>query len=256
VRQRESGAEPPEPLIGGLNAVYAELATGRVQRLWVDAERRDGRLAELLELASSQGVPVERVARKVLDQRLPGVRHQGVVAQGAAVPMRSEAELPNLIAETAEPPLLLVLDQVQDPHNLGACLRSAVGFGVQAVIVPRDRAVRVTPVVRKVASGAAERIPLVMVTNLARTLRSLREAGVRVVGAAGDARQEIWSADLGGPLALVMGGEQKGLRRLTRECCDQLVRIPMTGLVESLNVAAATAVCLFEARRQRTGLVG
>lgn len=255
-RRRNSGTDASEHLIGGFNAVYAQLATGRVQRLWVDAGRRDGRLAQLLDLAASQGVPVERVPREALDQRLPGMRHQGVVARGAVVPMRGEAELLDLIAATAEPPLLLVLDQVQDPHNLGACLRSAVGFGVHAVIVPRDRAARVTPAVRKVASGAAEQVPIVTVTNLARVLSSLRDAGVWVVGTAGDAQQEVWSADLRGPLALVMGGEQKGLRRLTRESCDQLVRIPMAKSVESLNVAAATAVCLFEARRQRTGFAG
>ena len=147
--------------------------------------------------------------------------------------------------------LLLMLDGVQDPHNLGACLRSAEAVGVDAVVVPKDRAVGLTPVVRKAAAGAAERVPVSAVTNLVRTLEKLKQLGYWVVGLAGDAEEDLYEVDLTGPLVVVMGGEAEGLRRLTRETCDRLVRIPMTGQIESLNVSVATAVCLYEAYRQR-----
>jgi len=160
-----------------------------------------------------------------------------------------------LLDQLAEPPFLLVLDQVQDPHNLGACLRSADAAGVHGVIAPRDNAVGLTPTVHKVASGAARTVPFFQVTNLARVLRTLKERGIWLVGAAGEAEQSIYQADLTGPLALVMGAEDTGLRRLTREECDFLVRIPMRGHVESLNVSVATGVVLFEALRQRGAAV-
>ncbi len=169
----------------------------------------------------------------------------------ADVTARNEDDLFDLLESLHEPPFLLVLDGVQDPHNLGACLRSADAAGVHAIIAPKDRAVALTDTVRKIACGAAEHLPFVMVTNLARTLNRLKEAGLWLVGTADDAKESLYDVDLTGPLALVMGAEGKGLRRLTRECCDFLVHIPMTGSVECLNVSVATGVCLFEAVRQR-----
>ncbi|MCP4283408.1 MAG: 23S rRNA (guanosine(2251)-2'-O)-methyltransferase RlmB, partial [Gammaproteobacteria bacterium] len=165
---------------------------------------------------------------------------------------QGESALENLLINLDEPPFLLILDGVQDPHNLGACLRSADGAGVHAVIAPKDRSVGLTPVVRKVASGAAESTPFFQVTNLARTLKQLkRDYNLWLVGTAGESEQNMYTADLTGPLALVMGGEEKGMRRLTRDSCDYLVRLPMHGAVESLNVSVATGVCLYEALRQR-----
>jgi len=238
----------------GLHAVAAllEHEPGRVTRLWALASRKDARLSRLVELARKRGVPVNESSRVELDGLVQGARHQGVVAvyAGEAAPL-AEPDLEVILDAVLGPPLLLVLDGVQDPHNLGACLRSADGAGVHAVVVPRDRAVGLTPVVRKVASGAAESVPLVQVTNLARTLRGLQDRGLQIVGTAGDAGQSIFDADLTGPLAFVMGGEGSGLRRLTREVCDGLVRVPMAGLVESLNVSVAAGVCLYEVVRQR-----
>ena len=182
---------------------------------------------------------------------MPDARHQGVVARCRAVTVWQEDDLDQLLDGLSVPPLLLVLDGVQDPHNLGACLRSADAAGVHAVIAPRDRAVGLTPVVRKVASGAAETVPFIQVTNLARTLRTLKDKGLWTVGADAEGDGDVFSADLRGPTVLVMGAEGQGMRRLTREHCDLLVRIPMQGTVESLNVSVATGICLFEAVRQR-----
>jgi 23S rRNA (guanosine2251-2'-O)-methyltransferase len=212
----------------------------------------DQRLAAILAQAAAAGIEVQRLSRKELDTLLPGRNHQGVLAQvsGGSCEL-PESGLPALLAALGEPALLLVLDGVQDPHNLGACLRSADAAGVHAVIVPKDRAAGITPVVHKVACGATQTVPLFTVTNLARTLRSLKEAGIWLYGAAGDAAQDLYTTDLQGPVALVLGGEGSGLRRLTRELCDFLVAIPMAGSVESLNVSVATGVLLFEARRQR-----
>jgi len=238
----------------GLHAVGSLLQRDptRVSVLLVQEGRRDARVEEVLALASRAGVPVRRVARSELDERVPGVSHQGVVAEsGAAAAGLTEQGLPDFLAALGEPPFLLVLDGVQDPHNLGACLRSADAAGVHAVIVPRDRAAPLNGAARKVACGAADAVPLVRVTNLARTLRGLRDAGIWIYGAAGDAPQTLYEADLSGPLALVLGGEGKGLRRLTREHCDGLIAIPMAGSVSSLNVSVAAGICLFEARRQR-----
>ena len=210
------------------------------------------RAAALETLAVAAGVPVERLPRRELDRRFPQTTHQGVVAHlRSAVSMRSEKELPALLDSLAAPAFLLVLDGVQDPHNLGACLRSADAAGVQAVIIPRDRAVGITAVVHKVASGAVQSVPVFAVTNLARTLRMLKEAGIWLYGASDTAEQDLYATDLRGPLALVLGGEGRGLRRLTAELCDFRIAIPMAGVVESLNVSAAAAVLLFEARRQR-----
>ena len=248
--------------IFGIHAVDSLLRRNprSVQRLWVQAGRQDKRIAALLELAGNQGVPVTREPKKSLDEKVEG-RHQGVVAEAQDDPAQGEGspshiwqekQLLEAVSGSDHPVLILVLDGVTDPHNLGACLRSADAAGVHVVIAPKDRAAGLTPTACKVASGAAETIPFIQVTNLARTLRWLRqEAGIRLVGTAGEAEASLYQAELTGPLGLVMGGEEKGLRRLTREQCDQLVHLPMAGAVESLNVSVAAGVCLFEAVRQR-----
>jgi 23S rRNA (guanosine2251-2'-O)-methyltransferase len=240
----------------GLNAVRSALkhGAGQVSVLAVDAGRRDRRLQELIDAAKAAGITVEPMARDALDRLAGGANHQGAVATVRAPAARDEAALDALLEDLPHPPFLLALDGVQDPHNLGACLRSADAAGADAVIAPRDRAVGLTPAVCKVASGAAESVPFFQVTNLTRPLERLRDAHrVWVVGTAGEAGTVIYDADLRGPLALVLGGEEKGLRRLTREHCDLLVRLPMAGMVESLNVAVAAGICLFEAVRQRRG---
>jgi 23S rRNA (guanosine2251-2'-O)-methyltransferase len=238
----------------GIHTVGALLAHDprQVTGLWVLASRKDARLERIVEAAVWAGLPVHPSARAELDTLAPGARHQGVVAAVREGPVPfGESDLEAMVAGSAGVPLVLVLDGVQDPHNLGACLRTADAAGALAVVAPRDRAVGLTPAARKVASGAAESVPFVQVTNLARALRTLKDAGLRVVGAAGDAGQSLYDADLAGPLALVVGGEGTGLRRLTRETCDALVRIPMAGSVESLNVSVAAALCLYESVRQR-----
>jgi 23S rRNA (guanosine2251-2'-O)-methyltransferase len=238
----------------GLHAVASLLASrpAEVTGLAVAEGAGDQRLAGLLEAAGTAGITVQRVSRRELDQRFPDARHQGVVATvAAAIPELTEKGLPDFLAALAEPAFLLILDGVQDPHNLGACLRTADAAGVHAVILPRDRAAGITPVVHKVACGAAESVPVCFVTNLARTLRTLRNAGIWIYGASDAAEQDLYDTELSGPLALALGGEGKGLRRLTAELCDFLVAIPMAGQVESLNVSVAAGVLLFEARRQR-----
>jgi len=237
----------------GLHAVEGILRKnpGKVSALTVADSRDDRRLYAIVDRASAAGVPVTRLPGKELDKLLPGARHQGVLATVQAAETLHEQDLPGLLRSLQEPPFLLVLDGVQDPHNLGACLRCADAAGVHAVIVPRDRAARITPAVRKVASGAAESVPVIFVTNLARTLRTLRDEGVWIYGASDAAEKDLYSMDLKGPVALVLGGEGTGLRRLTREHCDYLLAIPMAGQVESLNVSVAAGVILFEARRQR-----
>jgi len=239
-------------LVFGLHAVEALLrAPGRVRELWLDAGRRDQRMRELAARAEQGKVRVQWVEKEKLDELSQQGRHQGAVARVRPSQALSESALEELLVNLTEPAFLLILDGVQDPHNLGACLRTADGAGVHAVIAPRDRAAGLNPTVRKVASGAAETVPFIQVTNLARTLRMLRENGVRVVGTAGEAEQTVYQADLTGPLAVVLGAEGKGMRRLTRDHCDLLVHIPMQGGVESLNVSVATGVCLYEALRQR-----
>jgi 23S rRNA (guanosine2251-2'-O)-methyltransferase len=243
--------------VAGLHSVRAALHHGadQVVRVWFDARRRDRRLRQLLEELSARGIHATGVERGELDRLVPGANHQGIVAETRVPAARDESDLDLLLAG-AKAPLLLVLDGVQDPHNLGACLRTADAAGVLAVVAPKDRSVGLTPVACKVASGAAESVPFVQVTNLARVLRRLREQhGVWVVGTAGEAGQDLYATDLTGPLALVMGGEEKGLRRLTREQCDSLVRLPMAGQVASLNVSVATGVALYESVRQRRGSV-
>ncbi|MCK5639197.1 MAG: 23S rRNA (guanosine(2251)-2'-O)-methyltransferase RlmB [Gammaproteobacteria bacterium] len=245
-----------ESLIFGLHAVQAAITSNAhsITCLQLDEGRHDKRMQSLAESAEAKGLEVQWLSKKELDKLSKGERHQGVVARIKVAKTWSEADLENLLTGLDRPPLLLVLDGVQDPHNLGACLRTADAVGVDAVIAPRDRACGLNATVRKVACGAAETVPFVPVTNLARTLRTLNHAGVTLVGSAGEAQQSLYQADLKGPLAIIMGAEEKGLRRLTREHCDTLIYIPMKGSVESLNVSAATAVCLYEAARQRSGI--
>ena len=240
-----------EEYLYGLHAVRVALQRGLIRELWCDRQRRDRRLAEIRDLAEKAGVACREVSSRELGLLLPEVRHQGVIGRLRPLRERNERDLESQLERLEHPPLLLVLDGVQDPHNLGACLRTADAAGVDAVIAPRDRAAGLTATVRKVACGAAQTVPFIRVTNLARTLRRLQDSGVWLVGAAGEGAQELYRTDLTGPLAIVMGAEGRGLRRLTRETCDLLVRIPMMGAVESLNVSVATAVCLYEALRQR-----
>lgn len=242
-----------EERIHGLHAVRAALQADpdNVIEVWVDRLRRDPKIQAILKLAGEHGISIRHMTRRELDDELPGARHQGVAARFRGAPAPTESDLDDLLDGLGVPPFLLVLDGVQDPHNLGACLRSADAAGVHAVIAPRDRAVGLTSTVRKVACGGAETVPFIQVTNLARCLRELQERGIWLVGAAGEAEHDVYQADLKGPLALVMGAEEKGMRRLTREACDSLVRIPMQGRVESLNVSVATGILLFEALRQR-----
>lgn len=238
--------------IFGLHAVMAALRSGReCRKLWLQDTRHDHRLQDVEARARALGVAVERVPRRQLDQLAGAPGHQGVVGEFAASVHPETLE--ELLDGLDVPPFLLVLDGVQDPHNLGACLRTADAAGVHAVIAPRDRACGITPVVRKVAAGAAETIPFYPVTNLARTMRELKARGIWLTGTAGEADRTVYDVDLTGASALVMGAEGEGLRRLTREECDHLVRLPMAGSVESLNVSVATGICLFEAVRQRRG---
>jgi 23S rRNA (guanosine2251-2'-O)-methyltransferase len=243
-----------EQSVHGFHAVRALLnrSPERVLALHILNGRRDRRLQDLLEVAQQHGVGVRECSREQLDRLAPGGVHQGVIAEVKAAQALGEAFLfDELLPRLDAPALLLVLDGVTDPHNLGACLRSADAFGAHALIVPRDNAAPLNATARKAASGAAEVVPMVSVTNLARTLRGLQAAGVWVVGAAGEAAQDIGSVDLSGPVALVMGAEGSGMRRLTREHCDYLAAIPMAGEVSSLNVSVATGVFLYEAFRQR-----
>lgn len=232
-----------------------------VRQLWLQRGRDDKRIAALLELAQNQGIAVERESRQALDNRV-SARHQGAVAQvlegarpsgavAGGANLWSEADLLRAVESKSGPVLLLVLDGVTDPHNLGACLRSADAAGVDAVVVPKDKSADLNATVRKVACGAAEVVPFVKVTNISRTLQALQERGVWLYGAAGEAPQSLYDSDFSTSVALVMGAEGGGLRRLTREQCDFLVHLPMAGSVSSLNVSVATGICLFEVVRQR-----
>ncbi len=236
----------------GLHAVSAALRhqPESVQELWLDQTRRDRALVQIRLLAAELGIVAHEVSRRELDQQVPNARHQGVVARAVASRKVTETSLEQLLDGVAQP-LLLVLDGVQDPHNLGACLRTAEAAGAHAVIAPADRAVGLTATARKVASGAAESVPFVQVTNLARTLEHLKKRGMWFAGLAGEGAQSLYDLDCNVPLGLVLGAEGGGLRRLTRERCDWLVRIPMAGQVESLNVSVAAGVAMFEAVRQR-----
>jgi 23S rRNA (guanosine2251-2'-O)-methyltransferase len=224
----------------------------RLQQVWIQTGRQDKRVKSVTDALDGLGVRWKVVHRRELDERVSGV-HQGVVAAVAESREWTEDDLLAQLSNSDKPPFLLVLDGVTDPHNLGACMRTADAVGVQAVIVPKDKSASLTPVARKVACGAAETVPFVRVTNLARFLRELKDLGVWLIGTAGEADAGLFQADFKGPVALVMGAEGKGMRRLTREHCDQLINIPMQGHVDSLNVSVATGVCLYEALRQRLG---
>ncbi|QJD70347.1 23S rRNA (guanosine(2251)-2'-O)-methyltransferase RlmB [Marinobacterium sp. LSUCC0821] len=239
-------------MVFGIHAVTTLLSRDpeRVKKLFVVQGRLDQKIESILDLAAGQGISVERVNKNRLDDRVQGV-HQGVVAEVKPMPQLGDKELDNLLDQISGTPLLLVLDGVTDPHNLGACLRTADAAGVHAVIAPRDKSAPLNATASKVACGAAEAIPYFQVTNLSRTLTQLQERGIWIVGTAGEADATIYQSDLKGPLALVMGAEGKGMRRLTRENCDLLINIPMAGEVSSLNVSVATGVTLFEIVRQR-----
>ncbi len=239
--------------IYGFHAINTRLrqSAGSVEEIYVAAARQDGRARELVRLAEMQGVRVISSDTARLDGMAGGrsIRHQGVVARVSVMP--HHVTLEDVLETLSEPALLLVLDGVQDPHNLGACLRVADAVGAHAVVAPKDRAVGLNATAIKVACGAADTVSYVTVTNLARSLRQMQEYGVWTVGADASADRTIYDIDLKVPLALVLGAEGGGLRRLTRETCDTLARIPMCGAVESLNVSVAGGICLFEARRQR-----
>lgn len=242
---------PELQLIHGFHAVTSRLRQreGAVREIYVDAARRDQRARDLLALAATRGVRVIAVDAKRLDGMAGQARHQGVVAK--AEPLRMPTHIEDVLEDLTEPPLLLLLDGVTDPHNLGACLRVADAMGVHAVIAPKDHAVGLNATVAKVASGAADSVPYLMVTNLARTMRELKDRGIWLIGADEHAERDLYDIRLGGPLGWVLGAEGGGLRRLTRETCDELARIPMLGSVESLNVSVSAGICLAEARRQR-----
>ncbi|WP_026377311.1 23S rRNA (guanosine(2251)-2'-O)-methyltransferase RlmB [Aestuariibacter salexigens] len=236
----------------GLHALEAVVKREpeRLIELFVLKGRDDERLINIVNQARRFGVSVQFCQRRVLDDKVNGEQHQGIVARAKPGKAFSEADL-DVIIEEHNQPFLLVLDGVTDPHNLGACLRTADAAGVHAVIVPKDKSAGLTATVRKVAVGAAETVPLIKVTNLARTLKAIQQQGVWVIGTAGEATQSLYDCKLQGPMALVMGAEGKGMRRLTRESCDELVKLPMMGSVSSLNVSVATGVCLYEIVRQR-----
>jgi len=240
--------------IYGYHAIKALLETApeQVITLCLQAKRQDERLQNLINLAKDSNISIERISRQELDELLGrGIQHQGMVAKAKQFSGFNESALESLLTGLEQPKLILILDGLQDPHNLGACLRSANAFGVHAVIAPKDRAVGITPVVRKVASGAVSTTPFVQVTNLARTMRWLQEQGIWIIGTEAEGETILRDVDCSGDIAIVLGSEGEGMRRLTKKHCDYLARIPMRGTVDSLNVSVATAVSLYEIQRQR-----
>ncbi len=253
VRDRQRAAD--EGVVYGVHAVAALLASGpeRIAEIWYQKGQGKGRLRAIVAGAREADVRLEERSRDEIDARVvAGARHQGVVAiLGSNRRHWSEADLEAIVSASEDPALLLILDGVQDPHNLGACLRTADAAGVQAVIVPKNRAVGLTATVSKVACGAAETVPLIEVTNLGRCMRRLKDLGVWLVGTAAEAERPVYEIEMTMPVAIALGAEGKGLRRMTREQCDFLASIPLAGSVASLNVSVAAAVCLFEVVRQR-----
>lgn len=239
--------------VAGIHAAESALANSpdKIVSAWVDERRGDARVSSVLDGLAALGIAVQSVGRNRLDTLAEGRNHQGVVLEVLVPGELGENELRNALEAPQGLPFYLVLDHVQDPHNLGACLRTADAVGVQGVILTRDQSASMTPVVAKVACGAAETMPIYRVTNLARAIDWLKDAGIWVVGAAGEAGLTAYQADLSVPLAMAVGAEGKGLRRLTRERCDLLVKLPMVGTVESLNVSVATGILLYESLRQR-----
>lgn len=244
---------PRDALIFGIHAVLSAIRDdpSNVLEVWVDRHRHDERIRSLIDTANRSGLKVFSVDTKILRRQVGLERHQGVVARYRSSPALTEDDLVGILKSADQQILLLVLDGITDPRNLGACMRTAEAVGVHAVIAPTDRAVRITPSVRKVASGAAQRVPYVTVKNLARCCRYLKNEGIWLFGADSGAANCLFDLDLTKPMALILGGEGSGLRRLTRELCDYLVSLPMAGQVESLNVSVATGICLYEVVRQR-----
>lgn len=242
-----------EHVVYGIHAVSAALANPHrhIKMLYINQERLDSRLQAVLDEATHQGISIKRETMQTLNRQFPDITHQGVIACAGGLPEYSESHLSQLLESSKKPALILILDGITDPHNLGACLRSADATGVDFVIIPKDKSASITPVVSKVACGAAESVPLVRVTNLARALNTLKEQGVWIYGAAGEAEASIYQLDCKTSLAIVMGAEGSGLRRLTRDLCDGLFKLPMQGEVSSLNVSVATGVSLYEVMRQR-----
>jgi len=243
-----------DEIVFGIHAVNNLLkrAPERISEMYVQKGRDDERFRALFQLASSNGLRIQEAKKTFLDNLAEGGNHQGVAVKSKQPQAKKENELYKQLDDLAENAFLLVLDSITDPHNLGACLRSADAAGVHAVIAPKDNAVGLTATVSKVACGAAESVPYYQVTNLARTLKELQGRGIWLYGTAGEASDSVFNTDLRGPIAIVMGAEGKGLRRLTRESCDHLINIPMAGDVSSLNVSVAGGICLFEAVRQRS----
>ncbi len=241
----------------GLHSVQAALdySPKKIHQAWVDSGRQDKRLTQAIDDLGALGIVPEKVDRKRLDRLADNNNHQGIVIEVEMPGELSESDLKTAVENLTETALFLVLDNVQDPHNLGACLRTADATGVHGVIITKDNATGITPTVCKVASGAAETVPVYQVTNLARTLRWLKGEGLWIMGAAGETAQTVYTTDFTIPMALVVGTEGKGLRRLTKEQCDVLVSVPMLGQVESLNLSVATGVLLYEAVRQRLAAV-
>lgn len=228
-----------------------DVPVSRIKEIWLAADRQDQRVEALLTAAREQGIVVHKAERETLDKIAPEVQHQGCAARCKPLESLDEKGLLDLVENLSEPAFLLILDGVQDPHNLGACLRTAEAAGVHAVVAPKDRASGLTATAVKISSGAAERVPFAQVTNLSRLIKDLQQLGVWLVGTSGDAQQSLFQVDLKGPVAIVLGAEGKGIRRLTRDNCDEVIYIPMQGEAESLNVSVAAGVCLFEAYRQR-----
>jgi 23S rRNA (guanosine2251-2'-O)-methyltransferase len=239
-------------IIYGIHAVEAVLRNQpeNVLQVFVQQGRNDNRIKKILDIAKNSGVSLQSISNDKLKEKCPKARHQGVVAEIRAG-RSGTVTLDEVLQKDSV--LLLVLDEVQDPHNIGACLRTADAIGVDAVVVSKNRSPALTPVIRNVASGAAETVPYIMVSNIARALQKIKDNNVWVVGTSGDASHTIYDCNVNNRLALVMGSEGKGMRRLTREACDELISIPMQGSVESLNISVATAVCLYEIRRQQSG---
>ncbi|MDD5460936.1 MAG: 23S rRNA (guanosine(2251)-2'-O)-methyltransferase RlmB [Methylococcales bacterium] len=237
----------------GLHSIQAALdySPKKIHKAWIDNGRQDKRLGQAIDDLLALGIEPERVDRKRLDRLADNNNHQGILIEVEMPGALSESDLKTAVENMPETALFLVLDNVQDPHNLGACLRTADATGVHGVIITKDNATRITPTVCKVASGAAETVPVYQVTNLSRTLRWLKSEGLWIMGAAGETAQTFYKADFTVPVALVVGAEGKGLRRLTKEQCDVLVSVPMLGQVESLNLSVATGVLLYEVLRQR-----
>ncbi|QDP71598.1 23S rRNA (guanosine(2251)-2'-O)-methyltransferase RlmB [Legionella israelensis] len=242
-----------EQYVYGLHAVSALLKNERrnIKQLFVNKGRSDERIHQILDLALSKHIPVIKLDAKQMQQQFFSFPHQGIIASVTPLPAFSEHDLLSLLKKAGKPALILILDGITDPHNLGACLRTADAAGVDFVLIPKDKNVGLTAVVSKVACGAVENMPVVRVTNLARAMEMLKEQGIWIYGAAGEAQQSLYDMDCLSPMAVVMGAEGKGLRRLTREHCDGLFSLPMLGSVESLNVSVATGVSLYEIIRQR-----